>query len=63
VEPSIVLGDRDNEVTPRVQELVTALTRAGIRTVIAPDIDAAIWEKFMLIVTWSGIGSVSGTSS
>lgn len=59
MEPSIVLGDRDNEVTPRVQELVTALTRAGIRTVIAPDIDAAIWEKFMLIVTWSGIGSVT----
>jgi 2-dehydropantoate 2-reductase len=59
VEPSIVLGERDNEVTARVQDLVAALTRAGIRTDIAPDIDAAIWEKFMLIVTWSGIGAVT----
>ncbi len=59
VEPSIVLGERDNRRTARVEDLVAALTGAGVRAQIADDIDAAMWEKFMLISTWSGIGAVT----
>jgi 2-dehydropantoate 2-reductase len=59
IEPTLLLGEPDNRRTPRVQALVAALSRAGVRAAIADDIDAALWEKFMLIATWSGIGSVT----
>jgi 2-dehydropantoate 2-reductase len=59
IEPTLLLGEADNRRTPRVQALVAALSRAGVRAQVADDIDAALWEKFMLIATWSGIGSVT----
>jgi 2-dehydropantoate 2-reductase len=59
IEATLLLGEPDNRRTPRVQALVAALSRAGVRAAIADDIDAALWEKFMLIATWSGIGSVT----
>ena len=59
VEPSIILGEMYNRRTERAQRLAGTLTEAGVRTEIATDIDAAIWEKFMLIASWSGIGAVT----
>jgi 2-dehydropantoate 2-reductase len=59
MEPSIILGDLDNQRTPGAEALLAALVDSGVQAEIAPDIDAAIWEKFMLIATWSGIGAVT----
>ncbi len=39
--------------------LLGALVDGGIQAEIAPDINVALWEKFMLIATWSGIGAVT----
>jgi 2-dehydropantoate 2-reductase len=51
IEPTLLLGELDNRRTPRARALVEALSRAGVRAAIADDIDAALWEKFMLIAT------------
>jgi 2-dehydropantoate 2-reductase len=59
VDPTIVLGERTNERTARVDALVAALAEAGMKVTVPEDIDRAIWEKFMFIATWSGIGAVS----
>ena len=59
MEPSIILGELDNRRTPRAEALLAALVDSGVQAEIAPDIYAAIWEKFMLIATWSGIGAVT----
>ncbi len=59
LRPSVTLGELDNQVSTRVQSLHEALTEADIESEIAPDIRAALWEKFMLICTWSGIGAVT----
>ena len=59
MDPSIILGELDNRRSQRAEALVGALVGAGIRAEIAPDIDVAIWEKFMLIATWSGVGAVT----
>ena len=59
VDPTIVLGERDNQRTPRVEALMGALAGAGVNVSVADDIDRAIWEKFMFIATWSGIGAVT----
>jgi 2-dehydropantoate 2-reductase len=59
VEPSITLGELDNSRSARVRHLEQAFTEAGVRVDIAEDIEAAIWGKFMLIATWSGVGAVT----
>jgi 2-dehydropantoate 2-reductase len=59
IEPSVDLGELDGAASPRAAALCDALAGAGVRARVAPDIHAAIWEKFMLIVTWGGIGAVT----
>lgn len=60
VEPWIGFGELDNRRTSRVEDLRTALDAAvGVRAEIPPDIQAAIWEKFLFIVGVSGIGAVT----
>ena len=59
MEPSIILGELDNRRSARAEALLGALADAGVRAEIASDIYAAIWEKFMLIATWSGVGAVT----
>ena len=59
MEPSIILGELDNQRSDRSEALRGALVDSGAQAEIAPDISVAIWEKFMLIATWSGIGAVT----
>ena len=59
MEPSIILGELDNQRSDRSEALRGALVDSGAQAEIAPDISVAIWEKFMLIATWSSIGAVT----
>lgn len=59
IEPSVTFGELDDRPTARVVALRQAFEAAGVHAFIAPDVKAAIWEKFMLICTWSGIGSIT----
>lgn len=57
--PSITLGELDNRRSERVERLAAALEGAGVKTVIAPDVHVALWEKFLFIVSVSGLGAVT----
>jgi 2-dehydropantoate 2-reductase len=59
MEPSVVLGELDGSTSERARRLHAAFVDAGVRATLADDVQAAIWEKFMLIATWSGIGAVT----
>jgi 2-dehydropantoate 2-reductase len=59
IDPTVVFGERDNQRTARVEALASALGGAGVNVTVADDIDRAVWEKFMFIATWSGIGAVT----
>ncbi|MCS6883003.1 MAG: 2-dehydropantoate 2-reductase [Oscillochloridaceae bacterium] len=58
-EPTIIFGELDNRRSARVEALQTAFSEAGFGAVVPPDIHVAIWEKFMLVCTWSGLGAVT----
>ncbi|MCB0197291.1 MAG: 2-dehydropantoate 2-reductase [Anaerolineae bacterium] len=61
-DPSIQFGELDNRPSDRVENLRQAFERAaGVTVVVPPDIQVAMWRKFLLIVTWSGIGSITRT--
>jgi 2-dehydropantoate 2-reductase len=58
-EPRIVLGELDNKRSVRIERLLRALLDAGVHTEVPPDIDAALWRKFMFIAPASGVGAVT----
>ena len=59
VEPHVIIGELDNARTARVAAIESVWKKAGMKIDIAEDISLAIWEKFIFMATWSGIGSVA----
>lgn len=58
-EPYIAMGELDNRPSERLERLGTALREAGVNAEIVPDIQAALWDKFLFVVGWGGIGAVT----
>jgi 2-dehydropantoate 2-reductase len=59
-EPYMAFGEVDNHPSERAERLRQAFTRArGVMVEIPADILAAIWQKFLLIASWSGVGAVT----
>jgi 2-dehydropantoate 2-reductase len=52
-------GELDNRPSARLQRLVEAFTRAGVKAEIPPDIHRSMWSKFLFIVPTSGLGAVT----
>jgi 2-dehydropantoate 2-reductase len=59
IDPYIALGESDNRRTKRILKLRQTLQLAGINAEIPPDITAALWEKFLFVSAWGGIGALS----
>lgn len=59
IDPYIGFGELDNRPSVRTQNLLQSLTRAGISSEIPPDINVAVWQKFLFISTVSGVGAVT----
>ena len=55
----IARGELDNRPSERAGRLRDALSDAGIATTIAEDIHVALWEKFLFIVPFGGVGAVT----
>lgn len=59
-QPYIAFGELDNQRSERVERLRAAFSRAAGLTVDVPaDIRAAMWEKFLTIASFSGVGAVT----
>jgi 2-dehydropantoate 2-reductase len=55
----IRFGELDGSVTPRVIALRDAFLRAGVDAAVPDDIRVALWEKFLLVVPFGGVGAVT----
>ena len=59
-DPFIRFGELDNSPSERVERLRKAFDRAsGLTVEIPPDIEVAMWQKFLLVTGWSGLGAVT----
>ena len=59
-EPFITFGELDNRHSERVEGLYQAFSRTvGVKATVPPDIQVAMWNKFLLITAWSGVGSIT----
>ena len=59
-DPFVTFGEFDNETSPRARRLLDLFARAeGGHAEIPADIHAALWMKFLMIVSTSGVGAVT----
>ena len=64
VEPSLAFGERNGTASERVERLRELFRKARGVTVEAPaDIRVALWQKFVFIAAFSGVGSVTRSSA
>ena len=60
IEPYVAFGELDGTRSDRAERLLAAFGRAqGLRAEIPDDIRVAMWNKFLLIASWSGIGALT----
>jgi 2-dehydropantoate 2-reductase len=57
---TVGFGELDNRVSERAERLARAFEAAGIRATIPPDIHVALWQKFLFVLPFGGVGAVAG---
>lgn len=59
LEPYVAFGELDKRSSERADRLREAFERAGVWVEVPPDIQVAMWEKFLFIAAVSGVGAVT----
>jgi 2-dehydropantoate 2-reductase len=49
----------DNQPSERTEQLRKAFERAGVKVEVPSDIHVALWEKFLFVVSFGGVGAVT----
>lgn len=59
-DPTVAFGELDGRRSQRAERLLAAFERAkGLMAEIPDNIHVAMWEKFLLIASFSGVGAVT----
>lgn len=58
-DPYIAIGEMDKRFSERTERIRQVFQRSGISVDAQPDIEAALWEKFLFVVSWGGVGAMS----
>lgn len=56
---SVEFGELDNRPSERTNRLRDVLARAGVAAELSSDVHVALWEKFMFIAPFGGVGAVT----
>jgi 2-dehydropantoate 2-reductase len=55
----IKFGELDNRRSERAERLRQSFEKAGVKVDVPPDIHKALWERFLLVTSFGGVGAVS----
>jgi 2-dehydropantoate 2-reductase len=55
----IKFGELDNSPSARTEGLLDTFHRAGVRAQVPADIQVAVWEKFIFVAPYGGVGAVT----
>lgn len=59
-QPTVNIGELDNRHTDRIETVRRLLAQCqGVAVNVVHDITVALWQKFMIIAPWSGVGAVT----
>jgi len=59
IEPTIVIGALDGPTDKRLHQLARIFEQAEISVEVTEDIHNALWEKFLLVAPWGGLGGLT----
>lgn len=59
IEPTIAFGELNRQPSERAERLRRAFVQAGVAADIPPDIHVAMWNKFLFIAAFSGVGAIT----
>ena len=59
LDPTVVIGELDGSSSDRILRVRDALEQAGVTVETPDDIRVALWEKFLLIAPWGGLGGLT----
>ncbi len=60
IDPYIAFGELDGTRSARVEQLRTAFSKVrSVRVEVPDDIRVAMWNKFLLIASWSALGALT----
>ena len=55
----VKFGELDNRASDRVELLRRAFERAGVKVEVPANVQQALWEKFLFVVSLGGVGAVT----
>ncbi len=58
-DPCIAIGELDKQPSKRTERLRQVFERSGISVDVPSDIEAALWQKFLFVVSWGGVGAIT----
>jgi 2-dehydropantoate 2-reductase len=58
-DPYIAFGELGKGLSKRTERLRQVFERAGVSVEVAADIEEALWQKFLFVVSWGGVGAVT----
>ena len=58
----MVIGELDGSTTDRVARVLDLFVQAGVAVEVRTDIQVALWEKFLLVAPWGGLGALTRVS-
>ncbi len=59
IEPSVTFGELSGGACARGVALRDAFRRAGVAAEISIDVTSSMWQKFLFLAAWGGVGSVT----
>lgn len=59
IEPSVTFGELSGGPCARGVPLRDGFRRAGVAAEISADVTSSMWQKFLFLVAWGGVGSVT----
>jgi 2-dehydropantoate 2-reductase len=58
-EPYVAFGELDGQPSERAERLRQTFEGAGVAAEVPPDMRVALWDKFLFVVSWGGVGAVT----
>jgi 2-dehydropantoate 2-reductase len=55
----IRFGELDNRASERAEQLRQAFVKAGVKAEVPSDIHKALWDKFLLVTSFGGVGALT----
>jgi 2-dehydropantoate 2-reductase len=60
--PRLIVGEVDNQLTPRLHQVQQCLTQAGLNTEVTDNIRLAKWQKLMMNLIWNPLCAIMQVS-